>query len=169
MPILLKLSLPDGKNEKNKFNDDSSVYDLIDFVKTNTSEKRPPSFYLGYPPVRLEWSSNAALLTSIGVTSGQLITVKFGEMPFPLRRVINADNSCLFNALSYACHHCRDLFSPSEWRQVAADAVVDNPDKYPPSFLGKSADDYATWIKQDSTWGGEIECNVHVYIVSSIY
>ncbi|CAE7364559.1 Yod1 [Symbiodinium microadriaticum] len=53
------------------------------------------------------------------------------------------------------------MFCPSEWRSLAAKVVVENPEQYPDSFLGKTSSDYADWIQRDSTWGGEIELSIY--------
>ena len=158
MPILLKFTWPDGTSEKQKFNDDACVNDLVHFAKIQKPDTKPPSFYSGYPPVRLDYDSGSSSLSSIGIKSGQLITIKEGEVPYPLRRVIDADNSCLFNALSYACHRSRELFNPPEWRNVASMVVQESSEQYSEAILGKTPEAYSQWIRQETSWGGEIEC-----------
>jgi hypothetical protein len=64
---------------------------------------------LGYPPKPLPGDDNDVLLTSLGVTSGAAILLKedaYLKSAAPsktkfLRKVIAADNSCLFNAIGY--------------------------------------------------------------------
>ena len=55
------------------------------------------------------------------------------------------------------------MFCPSEWRALAARVVLEHPERYPESILGKATAEYAEKIQRDTTWGGEIECNVVVY------
>ena len=75
-----------------------------------------------------------------------------------IRRVINADNSCLFNALGYVMH--RDKTNPARLRRLIADTVRHDPDQYNEAFLGKPPTEYAAWIQNDAKWGGEIELSI---------
>lgn len=75
-----------------------------------------------------------------------------------LRRVIPADNSCLFNAVGYVMEHNRE--KASELRQVIAAAVGSDPHTYSEAILGKSNEDYCRWILNPSKWGGAIELSI---------
>ena len=89
MPILVKISWPDGTSARHKFADDACVNDMIDFVKSTRPDAPPPSFYSGYPPNKLIFESKTTLLASLGIVSGQLIIIKEGETPNVVRRIID--------------------------------------------------------------------------------
>ncbi|EYU34352.1 hypothetical protein ABFS82_11G034100 [Erythranthe guttata] len=72
-----------------------------------------------------------------------------------VRRVIPSDNSCLFNAVGYVMDHNKN--KASELRQVIAAAVSSDPEKYTEAFLGKTNEEYCTWILNPEKWGGAIE------------
>lgn len=75
-----------------------------------------------------------------------------------IRRVINADNSCLFNAIGYVTH--RDKTIAPRLRTLIASTVLNDPEQFTEGFLGKPPAEYSTWIKDTSKWGGEIELSI---------
>ncbi|KAF9611003.1 hypothetical protein IFM89_026309 [Coptis chinensis] len=75
-----------------------------------------------------------------------------------VRRVIPADNSCLFNAVGYVMEH--DKLKAPELRQVIAATVASDPVKYTEAFLGKSNEEYCAWILDPEKWGGAIELSI---------
>ena len=75
------------------------------------------------------------------------------------RHVINADNSCLFNAIGYLIMRNSDTLS-IQYRKVIADEVTKNTTKYTPEVLGKPTEEYAEWIMNSDKWGGEIEMSI---------
>ena len=77
---------------------------------------------------------------------------------FVVRRVIDADNSCLFNSIGYALQRSRT--NGPQLRKMVADAVRSDPITYNDAFLGKDIDEYAAWIMKDSSWGGQIELSI---------
>ncbi|KAL9444468.1 hypothetical protein AB3S75_017624 [Citrus x aurantiifolia] len=68
-----------------------------------------------------------------------------------VRRVIPSDNSCLFNAVGYVMEH--DKNKAPELRQVIAATVASDPVKYSEAFLGKSNQEYCSWIQDPEKWG----------------
>lgn len=93
------------------------------------------------------------------------------------RRVIDSDNSCLFNAVGYVMEHsrtqstrlrcgvllvytCEEDHHDCNCRRVIADAVINDPLTYTDGFLGKEPEAYCTWIQQPSSWGGGIELSI---------
>jgi ubiquitin thioesterase OTU1 len=82
----------------------------------------------------------------------------------PLRRVVPADNSCLFRAVAYLLHPeavvlgCTAAQVPtplaSSLRTVVANTVLSDSDTYSEAMLGKSPKDYAQWIQKSESWGG---------------
>mmetsp|Transcript_7288 Transcript_7288/g.22695 ORF Transcript_7288/g.22695 Transcript_7288/m.22695 type:complete len:249 (+) Transcript_7288:4608-5354(+) len=72
-----------------------------------------------------------------------------------VRKVIDADNSCLFNAIGYVFF--RSLAKAKELRKVVHDAVLSDPDTFSEATLGKSPKEYAEWVLQPNSWGGQVE------------
>lgn len=75
-----------------------------------------------------------------------------------IRRIIDADNSCLFNAVGYALRRKRKV--GSELRLMITEAVRGSPDVYNEGILGKSPEEYCKWILDTKSWGGEIELSI---------
>ncbi|GAQ81675.1 OTU-like cysteine protease [Klebsormidium nitens] len=75
-----------------------------------------------------------------------------------VRRIIAADNSCLFNAVGYVMDH--DLGKSQELRRVIANKVRSDPEQYDEAVLEKSNEDYCRWILDRQKWGGAIELSV---------
>jgi ubiquitin thioesterase OTU1 len=75
------------------------------------------------------------------------------------RRIIDADNSCLFNAIGYAI--MRDKKSLAVvLRDAVAETVLVDSDFYSTEVLGQSPENYAAWIRNPEKWGGEIDMNI---------
>ncbi|CAL6274074.1 unnamed protein product [Bathycoccus prasinos] len=72
-----------------------------------------------------------------------------------VRKVIDADNSCLFNAIGYVFF--RSLAKATELRKVVHDAVLSDPDTFSEAALGKPPKEYAEWVLQPNSWGGQVE------------
>ena len=71
------------------------------------------------------------------------------------RRVIDSDNSCLFNAVGYVMS--RSLREAPALRRVIADVVSADEFEFNEGFLGKPNADYCTWILDKNHWGGAVE------------
>ena len=72
-----------------------------------------------------------------------------------VRRVIDSDNSCLFNAFGYV--HARDRRAATELRELIAGIVMSDPDTYSEAFLGQANEAYCQFIMNPDRWGGAIE------------
>lgn len=75
-----------------------------------------------------------------------------------VRRVIDSDNSCLFNAVGYVMERSRK--TASQLRKIIADAVASDQDTYSEAFLGKTNVEYQRWILDPLRWGGAIELSI---------
>ncbi|CAM9567421.1 unnamed protein product [Pylaiella littoralis] len=75
-----------------------------------------------------------------------------------VRRIIDADNSCLFNAVGYALRRKRKV--GTELRQMITEAVKASPEVYNEGILGKQPGEYCAWISDPKSWGGEIELSI---------
>ncbi|KAF0740821.1 hypothetical protein AaE_008721 [Aphanomyces astaci] len=120
----------------------------------------------GYPP-KLIVGDNSELLTKLGITSGSVVTLKeevtlASTKPSTatfVRKVIAADNSCLFNAIGY-CLGKGDKQNGQALRSIVKDKILSDPSVYNPTFLGRAVDEYCAWIMDDKSWGGEIELSI---------
>uniref|UniRef100_A0A2S2PTC0 Ubiquitin thioesterase OTU n=1 Tax=Schizaphis graminum TaxID=13262 RepID=A0A2S2PTC0_SCHGA len=87
------------------------------------------------------------------------------EVPLILRKVVPADNSCLFTSLGFVLGGKIDLSSGNYMREIIANAVKDNQIEFSEAVLGKPNQDYCEWIRNPNSWGGAIE----VSILSNFY
>lgn len=71
-----------------------------------------------------------------------------------VRKVIPADNNCLFAAI---IHVLQLPMMPQALREVVKQRVLDDPVEYNEGVLGMPADKYVAWITNKDHWGGEIE------------
>lgn len=88
------------------------------------------------------------------------------KAPAMVRRVVPADNSCLFTSVYYLVEG--GIYDPAcapEMRSLIAEIVASDPASYSEAVLGKSNEEYCLWIRKDDTWGGAIE----VAILSKFY
>ena len=76
-----------------------------------------------------------------------------------VRRIIDADNCCLFNAIGYCVEKEQHKMSPV-YRKVVANEILSDPDTYTADILGKTIDEYVMWIQNPEKLGGEIEMNI---------
>jgi ubiquitin thioesterase OTU1 len=82
----------------------------------------------------------------------------------PIRREVDADNSCLFNSIAYLLDkHNFNETSSLKFRQIIIDYLMDN--KFDSSLLDKPKEEYIEYIADPKNWGGAIE----IYIFSDIY
>lgn len=75
--------------------------------------------------------------------------------PMLARRVVPADNSCLFTSVYYVVEG--GVYDPAcapEMRGLIAQIVSSDTTAYSEAVLGKTNEDYCTWIRRDDTWGG---------------
>jgi len=76
-----------------------------------------------------------------------------------VRRVIDADNECLFNAVGY-CLEGRSRKKGSMLRKIISDTVKNDTETYSEAFLGQSNIEYSKWIFLKDSWGGAIELSI---------
>jgi len=91
-------------------------------------------------------------------------TCKFQQVPdsnglVMIKRVILADNSCLFNSVAYALEN-KSRDSATYLRQIVASYIVSDPEKYNEAFLDRSNQSYQKWILDSLNWGGAIETEI---------
>ncbi|XP_048879967.1 ubiquitin thioesterase OTU1 [Brienomyrus brachyistius] len=138
---------------------------------------------VGYPPSSLDLHNGDAHLKDYPIKSGDtLIIEEEKNRPKPeaeaaaaveskaprlesiavlVRRAVPADNSCLFTSIYYAVEG--GVYDPGcapEMRGLIAQIVASDPTAYSEAVLGRSNEDYCSWIRRDDTWGGAIEVSI---------
>jgi len=77
------------------------------------------------------------------------------------RKVVPADNSCLFTSINYCMS---GTVVPSEhsafMREIIANTVSNDPEQFSEAYLGRSNTDYCRWIQGKDAWGGAIEVQI---------
>lgn len=84
--------------------------------------------------------------------------------PRVVKRPIDDDNSCLFNAIGYVLLN-RDRRQADELRQIIATTVHQNPKVYTEVMLGVSPAEYSARILDQNTWGTLFSTGVHNAVV----
>ena len=74
------------------------------------------------------------------------------------KKVIPADNSCLFNAINFAIN--QNAENPEVIRDIITSEIRSNPEDYNAAILGKDPEEYCKWISNKETWGGGIELSI---------
>ena len=77
------------------------------------------------------------------------------------RKVVPADNSCLFTSIALAMEGGEtNQTHASQLRSIIAQVVASNTEMYSEAFLGKSNTEYCVWILKQDSWGGAIEISI---------
>ena len=83
----------------------------------------------------------------------------------PIRRFVDADNSCLFSSIGYLMEPAQfDNTTSLKVRQTVVNNIKINK-KYDITILGQERDEYIEFIQQPHSWGGGTELK----ILSDIY
>lgn len=79
-----------------------------------------------------------------------------------MKHVVPADNSCLFSSIYFVLNgKVDDTGTVAPFlRQVIAQTVSGDPEKFCEAILGKPNAEYCKWIQDDSSWGGAIEVSI---------
>lgn len=109
-------------------------------------------------------STEDVLGTSTATRATDIPSVFIPELnQYLILRNIPDDNSCLFNATSYAVNGAdsyKDFSPPSQLREVIVTYIRNLPDLYSEPILGRSPEDYCKWIAKKDAWGGAIELGI---------
>ena len=77
------------------------------------------------------------------------------------RKVVPADNSCLFTSINLVMNEGSfDLSASSQLREIIAGIVSRDTVLYSEALLGKPNKDYCRWIRDKNSWGGGIELSI---------
>ncbi|CAL1277084.1 unnamed protein product [Larinioides sclopetarius] len=162
---------------------DSTVEELkSNLAKLTQLKPEAMKFLNGYPPKPLIIENDSLKLCELDIKSGDTLIVEslkvpeavkgptseagnssFDEMIFNqsgimMRHVVPSNNSCLFTSIYFILSNGNmDLDKSNELRNIIADVVRNNTEKYTTAFLGKPNQEYCEWIQNPAHWGGAIE------------
>ncbi|XP_017467721.1 PREDICTED: ubiquitin thioesterase OTU1 [Rhagoletis zephyria] len=77
-----------------------------------------------------------------------------------LKKVVPADNSCLFTSIRFVLNGKIDNEGSEMMRHIIAQEVAADPQAYSDAVLGKSNAEYCAWIQRPDSWGGAIEVSI---------
>lgn len=77
-----------------------------------------------------------------------------------LKKVVPADNSCLFTSIRFVLNGKVDNEGSEMMRHIIAQEVAADPQEYSDAVLGKSNAEYCSWIQKADSWGGAIEVSI---------
>ncbi|XP_017071349.1 ubiquitin thioesterase OTU1 [Drosophila eugracilis] len=77
-----------------------------------------------------------------------------------LKKVVPADNSCLFTSVRFVLNGKVDNEGSEMMRHIIAQEVAADPQSYNDAVLGKSNAEYCAWIQKADSWGGAIEVSI---------
>ncbi|CAD7004829.1 ubiquitin thioesterase OTU1 [Ceratitis capitata] len=77
-----------------------------------------------------------------------------------LKKVVPADNSCLFTSIRFVLNGRIDNEGSEMMRHIIAQEVSADPQVYNDAVLGKSNAEYCAWIQKSDSWGGAIEVSI---------
>jgi len=162
----------------------ASLYDLKRFIsKKFEIPVESVILHFGQSRTKIELPDNT-ILENTGLVSGDSIMVhakqsslrrlnsqnskafstRFQQIPdknglIMIKRVIPADNSCLFNSIAYAMENKSRNYA-GYLRQVVATYIASDPEKYNEAYLDMNNEKYQKWILDGKNWGGAIEADI---------
>ncbi|KAL4226742.1 aminotransferase [Mactra antiquata] len=162
---------------------ESSVSRLKDMINDVTKIPRDCiKVRQGYPPRVIDLTCESNSLSSLPFRSGDTLIVEEdssmkkraieqvdlqyqsqinSSSGMLMRKVVPADNSCLFTSIDCVMNHgVVDLSVNSQMRELIAGIVMSDPNTYNEAFLGKSNSSYCKWIMKNDSWGGAIEISI---------
>lgn len=142
----------------------------------------------GYPPKPLDLNRYDRTLDEVGVISGDTLIVEErqicsettqrqpstppdsrrphiedSQLDRPgilMRKVVPADNSCLFTSIGFVLGGKVDPSCAPFMRQIIAEMVASDSDRFSEAILGQPNSAYCEWILKPDSWGGAIELAV---------
>jgi ubiquitin thioesterase OTU1 len=170
----LRLRLPNQKEPKQIEVEDDTAYGLFLFIVENEAHIPAAALRLltGFPPKAIA-AEDVTLVSSFlrdndviivqkgeaivkqGSTDGKYIAPSSDRATF-VRRRVPGDNSCLFHAAAYVLRNKSRTDGPA-LRQECADVVLANRELFTATLLGRPPAEYVQWLRQPTSWGGQIE------------
>ncbi|XP_054257333.1 ubiquitin thioesterase OTU1-like [Macrosteles quadrilineatus] len=185
--LLLKVKTKQGQEVLKSISSSSSITFLKEELSRVANIPTKSLHVLsGFPPKQVDLSDEAKTVESIGINSGDILIVEEkptsrpmekeekktwddsearrhiseSQMNSPgilLKKVVPADNSCLFTSIGFVLSGKIDTNCGSHMREIIAEAVSTDTDTYNEAILGRPSNDYCSWIKRSESWGGAIE------------
>ncbi|KMQ84662.1 ubiquitin thioesterase otu1-like protein [Lasius niger] len=138
---------------------------------------------VGFPPKPVDLDTADVSIERVGIISGDTLIVEEKQIVFNrpndfgrshivdqesfidapgvlMRKVVPADNSCLFTSVGYVLNGKVDTSCASFMREIIANAVAADSDEYSEAFLGRPNAEYCKWILKADSWGGAIELSI---------
>eukprot|EP01091_Cochliopodium_minus_P017666 TRINITY_DN6979_c0_g1_i1.p1 TRINITY_DN6979_c0_g1~~TRINITY_DN6979_c0_g1_i1.p1 ORF type:complete len:310 (-),score=94.64 TRINITY_DN6979_c0_g1_i1:69-998(-) len=170
-----------------KIDKTAKLIDLKDMIEKEIFiPKNQQKLLNGFPP--LELIDDEKTLEALGVRSGDKIMVQeaigtsssgsndsvpqdkmvckrplfvtsHNDQGTVVRRIVDANNACLFNCIGYNFEGKTRSKSP-ELRQLIISILKSDVLTYSEAFLGKENHDYCKWIENKDAWGGAIELSI---------
>lgn len=143
----------------------------------------------GFPPRAFDLTQDDKCLKDSGLSSGDTLILE--EKPLPaaassqekplkteqnaseninkleypgilMKKVVPADNSCLFSSFHFALNGNLDGSSKTApmLREMIAGVIAADPESYSEAVLGRPNSEYCAWIQNDKSWGGAIEVSI---------
>lgn len=190
-PLVLRVKWKQGQLRLESLTGESTVEELKAILYSVTGVPPSAQRLLtDFPPRPLDTSAELRKLDALPLRSGDTLILE-EEVPRPeqhqqcpeggsrtplrrvapplqplepgvlLRRVVPADNSCLFMSVYFALSGGDyDPAAGAALRQVIADTVAADRHTYNEAFLGRPNREYCTWILNEEHWGGAIELSI---------
>ncbi|XP_065910864.1 ubiquitin thioesterase OTU1-like [Dysidea avara] len=176
--LVLRVKTRSGRTAINGLTRTSTLRELQECIQQNTKiDLNRQKILYGYPPKELLLHDGSVSLAELGLRSGETLIVEEQsspiasggkithrvtgkEKPSPklVRKIVPADNSCLFKSISLLVTNAS--VTVQELRELVAGIIMSDPDKYSTAMLGRSNEQYTEWIMKDESWGGAIELSI---------
>eukprot|EP01135_Chromosphaera_perkinsii_P004307 Nk52_evm19s276 gene=Nk52_evmTU19s276 len=154
----------------------------VEIEKVTNIQPANQKIKAGYPPALVSPECAETTLANLNFKTGESFVVEAlagagsksnapvsttkSSAPWPsesegviVRRVIDSDNSCLFNAIGYVLLG-KERHQAPQLRRIIADTVDADPITYSDALLGKPNREYQEWILNKQHWGGGIELSI---------
>eukprot|EP00051_Salpingoeca_urceolata_P025191 m.448516 g.448516 ORF g.448516 m.448516 type:complete len:366 (-) comp20315_c14_seq41:4755-5852(-) len=180
MAIRLRLQHPGGRTALSVPDPSTTMSQFRVLVAAETRiEPGQQRLLAGYPPAEVDAPPDAAISTtqlgkggtviveklpppppSTTISKGARVTQSAPPESIAARKVVAADNSCLFNSVGYLLEN-HSLELSTKLRELIASAVLADQETYNAAVLGdREPSAYADWITDHEHWGGSVELAV---------
>lgn len=178
--LALRIKTKSGLQIINTLTNENTIKDLKRELSNATKISEDRLYVLnGFPPKPFDISKDDVSLLDSGLKSGDTLILEeknvevvdvgrhhvVDNCDFPgilMKHIVPADNSCLFSSIYFVLNGKVDetgSIAPF-LRQVIAETVSKDSDKFCEAVLGKPNQEYCKWIQDDKSWGGAIEISI---------
>ncbi|XP_074645555.1 ubiquitin thioesterase OTU1-like [Tubulanus polymorphus] len=176
--LLLRCKAKTGQYTIKNLTTMSTVDDLKENIAQLTNINRDClKLRSGFPPKLMDTQDGKQLLSTLSIRYGDTIIVEEDrsnktdtntlnsnftsvKRETIVRKVVPANNSCLFTSVFFVMEGRMDLSCAPHMRELIAGVVLSDPEMYNEAILEKSNSEYCNWIMSDETWGGAIEVSI---------